>query len=502
MSLSKNPLFYRVFFYRVWKGRKTLEGWSQGSGAAGAGTMEAADNSTSAGAAPDKKCFYYCRILLALLATVFVLVGVSMQAYSASNLYGVPLETQCTAYSGTPAVSDTESFKELIKEVIKERKYCLTRVGEDPAAPADCLRSGYNNTAICKCCLDHSPPGTSALASYFHGICAKPWLAGVDLNNDTGLDAAGSLELFTSILGDFIGVKAPNHYETANAEFWCKNCPNDYRSNCPFDPPASNSDASGAQAKDLCQCPGGMPSRKGEPYWAMVTDSQLSGRYVRCADQAKVFRSWMEALFENKDWGDINYALTEKRFYNTCFSRKGTLGFILSVGPVLAIFSCVFTLFSLLKYCATTGLPNMAFNLVLLSLAMTLISFWPLSFTGASALVARYAFCWGMQDSQVVNASSSLHHTFSAPRLFTGQPCYDMDSEGDHSSNPFVEQLGVYGAGYVTGGVLMILAEIIMLALVSKHTDVVLEVKLARKDNDAGGSSVDTNKDALPTEQL
>ena len=63
---------------------------------------------------------------------------------------------------------------ELIKEVIKERKYCLTRVGEDPAAPADCLRSGYNNTAICKCCLDHSPPGTSALASYFHGICAKP----------------------------------------------------------------------------------------------------------------------------------------------------------------------------------------------------------------------------------------------------------------------------------------------------------------------------------------
>ena len=48
----------------------------------------------------------------------------------------------------------------------------------------------------------------------------------------------------------------------------------------------------------------------------------------------------------------------------------------------------------------------------------------------------------------------------------------------------------------------MILAEIIMLALVSKHTDVVLEVKLARKDNDAGGSSVDTNKDALPTEQL
>ena len=38
-------------------------------------------------------------------------------------------------------------------------------------------------------------------------------------------------------------------------------------------------------------------------------------------------------------------------------------------------------------------------------------------------------------------------------------------------SNPFVEQLGVYNAGYVTGGVLMIISEIIMLALVSKHSD-------------------------------
>jgi hypothetical protein len=43
-------------------------------------------------------------------------------------------------------------------------------------------------------------------------------------------------------------------------------------------------------------------------------------------------------------------------------------------------------------------------------------------------------------------------------------------------------QLGVYNAGYVTGGTLMIIALIIMLWLLSKHADVVLESKLARPE--------------------
>jgi len=47
----------------------------------------------------------------------------------------------------------------------------------------------------------------------------------------------------------------------------------------------------------------------------------------------------------------------------------------------------------------------------------------------------------------------------------------------------------VFNAGYVTGGVLMIIALILMLAIVSKHSDVVLESKLARPD--ARGSEED-----------
>ena len=228
---------------------------------------------------------------------------------------------------------------------------------------------------------------------YFSGICADPWLTGFSLNNDTGLDTAQSLQLFTDILGDFIGVDSPRGYATANAEFWCKNCPNDYRKNCPFDPVDENAALPGMQVSDLCECPGGRLSQPGQPFWSFAGDNQLSGRYIMCADQAKVYRSWIEALFPN-EWDERHYSLAEMRFYNTCFSRKGTLGFILTVGPVLGFFSCVMTLFSLFKYCATTGLPGLTFNFILLTISMTLVSFWPLSFTGASELISRFAFCW------------------------------------------------------------------------------------------------------------
>jgi len=184
------------------------------------------------------------------------------------------------------------------------------------------------------------------------------------------------------------------------------------------------------------------------------------------------------------DWFEKHYQAAEDRFYRTCFARKGELGFILSVGPVLAVFAALFTLFSLIKYCATTGLPGMAFNFVLLAISMTLISFWPLSFTGAAGLIARYSFCWGLQDTPVVNnAEHSIDdHTHSAPVLFTGAPCYDMNSKGEREYNPFIEQLGTFSAGYVSGGVLMIMSMLMMLSIVSKNADVVLESKLARPD--------------------
>jgi len=426
-------------------------------------------------APPDRKCMYYCRVLMALLATVLLLIGIAMQMFSAGNLYGVPLSTMCMAHSGSPEWSDRKSFETLIDTVINARMECVAK-GE----PAEILA----------CCQKKS---TGRMPWFLSGICAEPWLSGFSRSNNTDLNTAETLRLFTSILGDFIGVDSPNNYDMANAEFWCKNCPNDYRRNCPFDAPPPGVALPGMEASGLCDCPGGRLSREGEPFWASSPETQLAGRYILCSDQAKVYRAWIEALFprEYTAWEDKHYELAEKRFYRTCFSRKGQLGYILTVGPVLGVFAGIFTIFSLFKYCATTGLPAMTFNFILLTISMTLISLWPLSFTGAAGLIARYSYCWGLQNSVVVENATTSVSSRATPTLFTGQPCYDINSEGRHESNPFIEQLGVFNAGYVTGGVLMILALVIMLGIVSKHSDVVLEAKLARPNTDGASNAQD-----------
>jgi len=97
-------------------------------------------------------------------------------------------------------------------------------------------------------------------------------------------------------------------------------------------------------------------------------------------------------------------------------------------------------------------------------------------------LIASYSFCWDIKDSVVVLNASNYARSIAAPVLFTGQPCFDINSEGQKMNNPFVQQLMAYNAGYVSGGTLMIIALVIMLWLLSKHADVVLESKLARPE--------------------
>jgi hypothetical protein len=205
---------------------------------------------------------------------------------ASASLYGVPLANMCQAYSGSPEISTKESFTELITSVMAQRRACLSKPTQDE---------------LMACCLAKTLPGKQWWQS---GICAKPWLwkdgKGFSLTNSSGLNLQESMELFTSILGDFIGVDQPFHYGLGNAEFYCKNCPNDFRKNCFFDPPKGEVPVAGAE--ELCDCPGGKLSEPGQPFWAMSAD-QAAGKYVLCSDQAKVFRSWIEAIFPAQNVG-------------------------------------------------------------------------------------------------------------------------------------------------------------------------------------------------------
>ncbi|EKX53867.1 hypothetical protein GUITHDRAFT_100833 [Guillardia theta CCMP2712] len=410
----------------------------------------------------------YCRLLLAGIGTILLIVGVSLQFAAAGNLYGIPLSNMCEAYSGSKELSDAQAFTQLINTV-----RCATE--------------------IIACCEAHSPniPGTTW---YLSGICAKPWLTGLSQYNES-MPPADKIELFTAVLGDFIGVAGPGDYLMANAEFWCKNCPNDYRKNCPFDPPPANPNEPGFQNNNLCDCPGGSLSQPGQAFWSMVQDYDLSSTYILCSDKARVYRSWITALFPS--WPKDNLDHAEQQFLAKCWQvelrEEGREEeqkdndvemeeWDMITFAVLSIFACIFSVVSIFKYFANSPMSTLGFNFAMLAVSLTLVSFWPLSFTGAAALVSRYYFCYGLSDPVVLNATSSARSR-AAPTFFNGNPCFDLNSEGQHKPNPFIGQLGIYNAGYVSGGVLVVIALICMLAVVSKNAEVVLEEKLSTEQN-------------------
>jgi hypothetical protein len=344
---------------------------------------------------------------------------------------------------GSPDVSDKAKFDALIDAVLATRKHCIGN--NDNATRAERI----------ECCKAHSP-GPSAW--YLSGICAKPWLLELSQKSTTDLTEVEKMDLFSSVLGDFIGVSKPDGYLDANPEFWCKNCPNDKRKNCPFDPPA------GSAREDLCECPGGRISTESEPFWAMVTDHSLAADFVRCDDKARVYRAWVAALFP--EWQSLYLDYVERTFARKCVLSKAPIGYILSLGPVLALLATIFFALSLPKFCANSPMSGVAFNVAMLGIALAIVGVWPLEWSGASDLLARYALCSGRGTPVVLNELGRTPEGFIAgPTLYNHIPCSDLNSRGEEASNPFVSFLNYAHAGYLSGGTLAVLSLLALIAV-------------------------------------
>mmetsp|Transcript_23093 Transcript_23093/g.46776 ORF Transcript_23093/g.46776 Transcript_23093/m.46776 type:complete len:431 (+) Transcript_23093:241-1533(+) len=413
------------------------------------------------------------RGVVGFVGFVFLLTGISLQFFSAGNLYGVPLEKLCEAYSGSEELSDARSFSALIQSVLDQRKLCL-----DLAVTAN-FEDDENREAR-ECCQRHSPGGGPD-DWILKGICAKPWLTNLDLFRETSeariLSPQEKMDLYTSVLGDFIGVQSAGKYYQANPEFWCKNCPDDYRKNCPFDPPKQGDEGEPVN-EELCECPGGSIATRDTAFWAMENDHRLGSDFVKCSDKAKVYAAWLKALFPEWQQEELDHA--EGRFNSKCWQGKGSLGYILTVGPVLAVLAGFFCGLAFIPILANSPVREIGFNLAMLAMALTLVAFWPLSFTGAASMASRYNFCAGLEYPIVHNLTSPSLHYRNAPVYFNGNPCYDINSNGEYMYNPFVKELGVFNSGYVMGGVLVVIALLCLLGVVSKASDVIMEQSLAK----------------------
>jgi len=200
-----------------------------------------------------------------------------VQVFSASNLYGVPLGLMCKSTTGSDLLQEKEGFTVIIKDVLDQRKKCL-------GAGSQICKNPRQVWPMCdeiETCCTASGTGSSKSPWYVRGVCARPWLSGFSLSNTTGLSLMETMDLFTAVMGELVGVDKPYNYGLANSEFWCKNCPNNGQLHCPFNPNAADA------AYNDC-CAGGSLSKAGEAFWAMSPETQISGKYILCSDQAKV----------------------------------------------------------------------------------------------------------------------------------------------------------------------------------------------------------------------
>ena len=229
----------------------------------------------------------------------------------------------------------------------------------------------------------------------------------------------------------------------------------------------------------VCNCPGGAVSQPGQAFWSTIGDSSLASDYIMCSDKTAVYRSWIQALFPEFTLDQLDHAAST--FSSRCYQGRASVGYILAIGPGLTIVAGILCVLSLHRALANTPLPVAGFEIAMIAVALELVSFWPLSFTGATRLISRYTFCAGYSYPVVLNATFSSSRTGprAAPVFYNGSPCYDLNSEGANTPNPFVQQLGVFNAGYISGGALVIISLLCMLAVVSKHADVIFELKLA-----------------------
>ena len=60
-----------------------------------------------------------------------------------------------------------------------------------------------------------------------------------------------------------------------------------------------------------------------------------------CSDKAQVYEAWVQALFPS--WGKEELAQVRSRFESKCWQSKGSIGYILTAGPVLALFAGIFS---------------------------------------------------------------------------------------------------------------------------------------------------------------
>mmetsp|Transcript_14892 Transcript_14892/g.23167 ORF Transcript_14892/g.23167 Transcript_14892/m.23167 type:complete len:384 (+) Transcript_14892:1027-2178(+) len=254
-----------------------------------------------------------------------------------------------------------------------------------------------------------------------------------------------------------------DQFLTATPSFWCK-----YLPECP----AGAECEAGVVINQANWTQGAWSGRpvSSKPHWKIP--KSVMGIYssrIRCSDKVSVYHDMLDAIFKDRSGAYIMDPRTDTSWnagavdgatnevFSSCVRSKGSIGYILAVGPVLSTLACVLCMLILCSWFQGPLFASGAQGMALVAVAITLIDFWVIAFVANREYGQAYTFC-GNEGAPLVDKG----------QYFDSHPCLDQNTQGDNTMNPFVS-VGIYmNSLYTTGGIINLIATIILLVSIAK----------------------------------
>jgi hypothetical protein len=156
-------------------------------------------------------------------------------------------------------------------------------------------------------------------------------------------------------------------------------------------------------------------------------------------------------------------------FRLNCLIDKGSDGYILNAGPLLALLGALLTTCSMFRGCAHAPMSAIGQNVLLIAIILLLVGFWVIGWTTNNDWVSMYSFCAEHSAPLVVQG-----------RWYDQTPCIDRDSLGANRFNPYVGWLLLVNSTYIGGGVLTFIAALLYLGLSSGFSETMMTERMGK----------------------
>jgi len=327
-----------------------------------------------------------------------------------------------------------------------------------------------NDVPLSKLCDTYSGSGELMTTSDFNEL--MDWyeneIMGCKAGHRKCITFQGTSRYFMRSSG--VGASRGDLMHYADAQFYCKHAPNGIRKHEEGETCYSRLRGGVEDAYPCRLWPGQRtsPTDSGNWYLAGVPGTRGPMYHVNCYDKVKVYRSFLDALYAGT-WSEKDRKIAADQFLQSCVVDKGSDGYMLIIGPLVALLGGIITTMTMFKAFAAPPWPDLGTNMLVISIVLLLVGFWSISLATSEEVMTKYTYCGYNQPPLVYKG-----------RWYDRTPCLDLTTDEQREWNPFVSMVLFFDSVYVAGGVLSFLASLMYLGLSSGFTETMMNDRMGK----------------------